>query len=566
MARRLSRSEKGKWQAPELPAKRIPVRIPANDNDDLIESNRLTIIGRLTNTVIRKPRAVLDFMAQIWNLEGRIEGRTLGLDKFQIKFKTEEELSQVLEKGPYHYKRWMLLLQRWKPVVSELFPSTISFHVKIHGIPLHYWSEATILTIRKELGPCVIKDEKEAKIWVEVDGLNPLIMKMEIELPTDDVTEVEFEYIKIEKHCFTCFSLFHEESDCPHKPLNALPPKERKLGITQYIALQRIEAEKKRHDDRRGYRRTDDYRSSFRQNEDSFTNNRGFRTSDRAHYERREDQGRDHSILSRTARSGTASYRNNPPIMQYRVVEKSRHNSDSSNPQFEPTNHVERGAMRRTSLTQTDRIQPAAPRTETPPARSINERLGIYTKGPGGSNSGSKDRRSALERISEPAQPEQVERVSPSFESGRLQLIDASPEVNDHCEQEVMEELPPPISDRIPAALRLGGSSAGITTRRGTIPIASQSKVANKRKVTKTPIRKRIARSPLLGLTQRKGGPSRVTSATRRKLVVDKDTNVPCNKAGPSSQRKKNGQPTTVFIPGSTRGGVDFRPHQNSLP
>ncbi|KAF3575383.1 hypothetical protein F2Q69_00062331 [Brassica cretica] len=70
-----------------------------------------------------------------------------------------------------------------------------------------------------------------------------------------DIITVEFEYLKIEKHCFVCFSLFHEEMDCPSKPRYLPPPKEKKLGITQRIALQRIEAEKKRHDDRRGYTR-----------------------------------------------------------------------------------------------------------------------------------------------------------------------------------------------------------------------------------------------------------------------------------------------------------------------
>lgn len=139
MDRRYSRSEKEKWQAPtQAPTKRPPVRIPANENEDLIEANRLTIIGRLTNPVIQKPRAVIDFMAHVWNLEGRIVGRPLGLDKFQIKFESEHELLHVLEKGPYHYKRWMLLLQQWEPTISDQFPSNISFNVRIHGIPLHY--------------------------------------------------------------------------------------------------------------------------------------------------------------------------------------------------------------------------------------------------------------------------------------------------------------------------------------------------------------------------------------------------------------------------------------------
>lgn len=123
-------------------------------------------------------------MTQVWNLEGRTEGRAFGLDKFQIKFEREHELTQVLEKGPYHFKRWMLLLQRWEPTVSDQFSSNISFNVRIHGIPLHYWSEKTIFTIGHQLGKCSLRDEKEAKIWVEVNGLQPLIMKMEIELPT----------------------------------------------------------------------------------------------------------------------------------------------------------------------------------------------------------------------------------------------------------------------------------------------------------------------------------------------------------------------------------------------
>ena len=163
MARRYSQAEKGKWQAPpELPAKRPPVRIPASANNDLIEANRLTIIGRLTNPQVQKPiRAVIDFMAQIWNLEGRIVGRALGLDKFQFRFESEYDLLQVLDKGPYHYKRWMLLLQRWEPIVADTFPSKISFNVRIHGIPLHFWSEGTIRTIGEQLGKSSIKDEKD---------------------------------------------------------------------------------------------------------------------------------------------------------------------------------------------------------------------------------------------------------------------------------------------------------------------------------------------------------------------------------------------------------------------
>ncbi|KAF3547232.1 hypothetical protein DY000_02009206 [Brassica cretica] len=341
----------------------------------------------------------------------------------------------------------MLLMQRWEPTVSEHFPSNISFNVRVHGIPLHYWSEGTVKTIDKELGNCVVKDAKEAKIWVEVNGLQPLIMKMEIELPTEDVTEVEFEYIKIEKYCFTCFSLFHEESDCPQRPQNALPPKERKLGITQMIALQRIEAEKKRHDDRGGYIRPEVFRTSTRQSEDSYAQNRGYRTSDRGYYTRREDHRRDQSILSRTNRTNSDYYRNNAPL-----------NSTVG-----------------TILPVTERNLPSNPGDEVTPTRSLKDHLGIPLNGNEGTTSGSKEQRSALAHLTDLIpNEEQPARRTLSFESGRLQKAVIRTEVVEMVNQEIIEESSP-LAGRIPATLRLGAGSWR-TIKRGVIPIAPQSK------------------------------------------------------------------------------------------
>ena len=256
MSRRFSRNEKEKWvHTGTKETKRSPVRIPPRNNDNLIAVNKLTVIGRVTNPLLQRPRAVIDFLPQIWNLEGRVTGRELGLEKFQMRFESEADLEAVLNKGPYHYKKWMLLLQRWEPVISESFPSNISFWLKVHDLPLHYWDDITLNAIGKELGDVTNRFADDARVRVNMNGLLPLTMTLEIHLPSDEITTVEFEYLKIEKHCFTCFSLFHEEIDCPVRPRNSLPPKERKLGITQRIALQRIEADKKKHDDRRGYSR-----------------------------------------------------------------------------------------------------------------------------------------------------------------------------------------------------------------------------------------------------------------------------------------------------------------------
>lgn len=564
MERRFSRFEKGKGQAPpELPTKRPLVRIPANDYEDLIEVNRLTIIGRLTNLQVQKPiRAVIEFMSQVWNLEGRIVGRPLGLDKFQFKFDSEYDLLQVLDKGPYHYKRWMLLLQRWEPVVSENFPSKISFNVRIHGIPLHFWHDETIRIIGSELGRSTIKDVKDARIWVEMNGLAPLVMTMDIELPTADITEVEFEYIKIEKHCFTCFSLFHEEADCPHRPINALPPKERNLGITQSIGLQRIEAEKRRHDDRRGYRRPEDLHSNLRQDGDNYGHYERYRVNARSGNDRREDYSRHQSIISRTARSNSCYVRSKAPSLQYRVVERNRPSVGSS--AHQQSNLPEVSDLRSLLPLKMEKTPPAEARPETTPTRTIKERLGGPSNTKAGSKSDSKERRPALERLSGSNQSkEQTIRQAPSFENGRLQEVESRVDEGVPMDQEPPGEIPTE-PERIPATHRLGFSASGAKTRRATIPIAAQSKPASKRRVN--PIRKRVVRSPLLGLTQRKTSGVRSATSARRKLVVEQEKDLPCDKAGTSKQRKKISQPTTVFIPGSTRGGVDFWPHQKFLP
>lgn len=521
MDRRYSRSEKEKWQAQaDVPAKKAPVRILAiQENENLMETNRLSLIGRLTNTIVQKPRAVIEFMMQVWNLEGRITGRALGLDKFQIIFETENELLQVLNKGPYHYKRWMLILQRWEPVVSDLFPSNISFQVRIHGIPLHYWYESIILTIGGQLGKCSLKDEKEAKIWVKINGMEPLTMKMEIQLPSDKVTEVEFEYIKIEKHCFTCFSLFHEESNCPVRPRNVPPPKERILGITQTLALQRIEADKKRHDERRGYLRPDQP-TSYGQEKNSSRSYRRELAGDRTYHPRQEENYRERSIISRTARSSYNSHRNNSQSMQYRVVERNRVSSGSYAPQLPAKTQGDATYKGIIPPDQDERATPiqSADRVESTPPRNLKERLGVNRLSNEGSNSGSRERRSALERLSTSRKSrDSLVRVSPTFASGRLQrteehLVESAQ--NEPAAIETQDQA----TDRVPANQHLGINVSGrITGRR--IPIDPLSKVAGKKRLTNAQAHKC---SPSRGLNLRTS--SSGSSTSRREADNRKET------------------------------------------
>ncbi|KAF8092277.1 hypothetical protein N665_0418s0012 [Sinapis alba] len=100
-----SRSEKGKWSSrPPRPSRKLPVQIPASNNVVLIEDNRLTLIGRITNPRVQKTRALVDFFLQHWHLVGTIIGRDLGPEMFKFKFDSEHDLQSVLNKAPFHFK------------------------------------------------------------------------------------------------------------------------------------------------------------------------------------------------------------------------------------------------------------------------------------------------------------------------------------------------------------------------------------------------------------------------------------------------------------------------------
>ncbi|KAL0710798.1 hypothetical protein Bca4012_017776 [Brassica carinata] len=485
MSRRFSRKEKEKWvPSGSNEPKRSPVRIPPSNNNDLITANKLTIIGKVTNPQIQRPRAVVDFLPQVWNLEGRVTGRDLGPEKFQIKFESEDDLLSVLSKGPYHYKRWMLLLQRWEPTVAEAFPSNITFWLRVHDLTLHFWNNGAMEVIGKELGFVADKKSDEAKVRIEMNGLLPLAMNLEVRLPSDEVTTVEFEYLKLEKHCFTCFSLLHEETECPARSRNQLSPKERKLGITQRIALQRIEAEKKHHDDRRGYSRS--------------------QVSSRMH--RASESGRDHRHSSRNYGESYRSPRRSPiqQDVHRRMLEPDRrnyHSRNSSRDQHLPRNYTadkELSSGKIVSGSKSLQSNHIAARplgddtskdntsynSRTPPSRSVRDRL-EHPSEPSSERTltTSREKRSALKRLESDLrntpQLSNSRQASSGKRKERTNRLETTPPQDHIREKEANEGS----RARIPAALRLQEPAPVIETVTVSIP-PSQSKSAGKRRVT----------------------------------------------------------------------------------
>lgn len=218
MHRRLSSSEKGKVVALEHhPAPRTGrVRVSEPDTPINIQKHSPTLIGRVTNPSVQKVWALIPFFTDHWKADIPPIGSDLGMGMFQFQFELESDLLTVLDKRPYHYACWMVILQRWEPTISPSFPSMIPFWIKIQGIPIHLWSDEIARNIGEDLGTFETSDitNQAIRMRVHVNGRLPLIKSSVVEYPNGDEIVATLVNEKLERHCLKCGRLDHEIRDC----------------------------------------------------------------------------------------------------------------------------------------------------------------------------------------------------------------------------------------------------------------------------------------------------------------------------------------------------------------
>lgn len=603
MSHRLSRAEKGKAVVESTLQRKPLVKVPDSDISELIEQNKFTLIGRVTNPTIQKTRALVEFFLQHWSVVGRLTGRALGPSLFQFGFESEKDLQSILSKAPFHYKKWMIILQRWEPIVSDAFPNQIPFWVNIHGIPLHYWNEQTIDAIGPVLGHIEIKEASKARLRVSVNGLEPLIMKMDLQLPSGEVVEIEMEYEYLQKHCFYCKALSHEEDACQLRlELNHQKKDRRSLGISQQNTLENIEERRRRQDDRKrsrqitpaneggarwtNYKRDDRgeeydrrayhqkshyqrYSPPSRRRESERNSASGFEENKRRYDDRcmplrnagpieRRQSNRD--IVDGNSSTFKTQERAEPPPHAYRELRDSavREVSSKSNQSpstaprsndkrtassrlSEPNSGIERGENR---VSAKGRLSVNTQRL----SRSAGERVNGESELP--VNPQSVVALQQVEKTLPPHRLESITRPSSSniFETGRL----------GPCERSPIRTLS---EDRIHVSLRLGpllSDTTEETEDSRDLPLHPElsAKAAGKRVV-----KKRSIRSPLNVGKPKKKRSTATTQSPRRKLMLDAIT------AGGRAPRKVTSKkPSTKPFPARAKKGLDFLPPQMSLP
>ncbi|XP_010450793.2 PREDICTED: uncharacterized protein LOC104732890 [Camelina sativa] len=207
------------------------VRIANSVLAQRIQQFSLTLIGRLMNPSVQQMESLVANLPKIWKLEDKVVGADLGQGLFQFNFEAEEELQAVLMNGPYHFDGWMLALVKWEPIISSTYPSAINFWVKVTGIPMHLWEEATLRAIGKKVGILREIDEETGSFCVTVNGFNPLLFKMVVPFEFGDEVIVSLEYEKLTGFCEHCSRLTHDVRECP----------ELKKGAGEQVAEQQVD-------------------------------------------------------------------------------------------------------------------------------------------------------------------------------------------------------------------------------------------------------------------------------------------------------------------------------------
>lgn len=228
-SRRLTAAEKGKGiETNTLPPTRKRFRAPEFDNSRLIQDNTLTLIGRLTHPSEQLITQLLNELPRSWTLKGKVVGSDLGGDCFQFKLDREDDVQSVLNNRPYQFNRWMIILQRWEPIISPSFPSQIPFWIRLQGLPLHFWhqNQKVIYEMGQTLG--TLEDYEisntQARIRILMDSLEPLSKDAVMELSSGEETIITLDYEGLGNICSQCRSLMHLTPHCPMNIHKALMP------------------------------------------------------------------------------------------------------------------------------------------------------------------------------------------------------------------------------------------------------------------------------------------------------------------------------------------------------
>ncbi|CAE6215989.1 unnamed protein product [Arabidopsis arenosa] len=171
----------------------------------------------------QNPAGIKLMMPRIWKLEGRVSSRINEDGTVQFFFKYEHQMLNVLDHGPWTYKDWLVVVDKWINRRSPDFLRMIPFWIRVLNIPDDSKEKRSIEEIGGVLGHVeevhiqqpTADTAGEVWIRVKIDISDRLIFARYFQLDVaGEPTLIRYVYDKLRKFCTKCGSLIHMETNC----------------------------------------------------------------------------------------------------------------------------------------------------------------------------------------------------------------------------------------------------------------------------------------------------------------------------------------------------------------
>ena len=200
----------------------LPFTMPELPGFSSAEENALSLIGRTLNPECQKISRFILTMPRKWQKEGRVRGVALSEEKFQFIFQNEHDLLDVLEKGVQTFNDWTIVLERWMENPPEDYLQFIPLWVQISKIPVNYYTNSALMTLAEMIGEVKVLAFDPSKpitqpfirAQVRFNVAKPLRMAKVLNMGGGRTHTIHFDYEKLQKRCYTCKRLNHEQSVC----------------------------------------------------------------------------------------------------------------------------------------------------------------------------------------------------------------------------------------------------------------------------------------------------------------------------------------------------------------
>ncbi|CAL9223580.1 unnamed protein product [Arabidopsis halleri] len=117
-------------------SERAPLKLSIEANRKRDADHRLSLMVKGLHPS-QNPAGIKVMMPKIWKLEGRFSSRINEDGSVQLFFKHEHHMLTVLDNGPWTYKDWLVVVDKWTRRTHPDFLRIIRFWVKILNVPDH---------------------------------------------------------------------------------------------------------------------------------------------------------------------------------------------------------------------------------------------------------------------------------------------------------------------------------------------------------------------------------------------------------------------------------------------